>query len=195
MIPDSKAQPTAGHLGLEAIAPLHASRAKIDAAAERLAINWGFEPGSDISKWVESKLGGRVLFEYPGTDLEYGYLRVPGGKSAILDIVLSPFSGDFSRRFTVAHELGHYFLHCLAQGRAELIVRREGNNRAETEANWFAEGFLMPRTIFVKAWNEVEGSVPALMHRFKVAADVISMRRQSLIELGENGLCYEGKWA
>jgi predicted transcriptional regulator len=182
------------------IIPLGASHQKIDEVAGTLAKTWGYEPGSDISEWVRSRLGGRVFPETSVTNLEYGYLRVPGhpaedGRRPNLDIVLSPFTGEFQERFTIAHELGHYFLHSLAQDRKKLTVRREGRTRAETEANWFAEGFLMPREIFVQAWNDAKGSVPALIHRFKVAADVITMRHETLRKLGEDGFCYEGNWS
>lgn len=182
------------------ITPLGASHEKIDQVAATLARNWGYEPGTDIAEWVRSRLGGRVFPEASVTNLEFGYLRVPGkpaddGSRPNLDIVLSPFTGEFHDRFTIAHELGHYFLHCVAQDVKELTVRREGKNRAETEANWFAEGFLMPRELFVQAWNDAKGSVPTLIHRFKVAADVIVMRYETLKKLGENGFCYEGNWS
>ncbi len=182
------------------ISPLGASHAKIDEVASRLSQSWDYVPGSDIAEWVRTKLHGRVFPETSETRLEYGYLRVPGapsdeGKTAKLDIVLSPYTGEFHNRFTIAHELGHYFLHCLAQNREELVIEREGRNRAETEANWFAEAFLMPREIFVESWNEAEGSIPALIHRFKVAADVITIRYESLKKLNENGFCYPAQWA
>lgn len=178
---------------------LGASRVKIDQIAGMLASTWGYLPGSNLTEWVETCLGGRIYTATLEPHPEFGYLQVPGvfqgdGTRSKFDIVLSPFTGEFHDRFTIAHELGHYFLHCLAQNRSELTVRREGMDRAETEANWFAESFLMPREKFVRAWNDVEGSIPALIHRFKVAADVITMRRKSLTQLEENGFRYEGKW-
>jgi len=182
--------------------PLGASRKKIDDVAGSIALRGGYTPGSDLKSWVKDHLHGSVETSSAESDTRYGYLTVPGkrdktGTESKLDITLSPFTGEFDDRFTIAHELGHYFLHCIAQGRDGLTVHREGNDRAETEANWFAEGFLMPKENFVEAWNELGGSIPALIHRFKVAADVISLRHKTLIDFDplNHGFRYPGKWA
>lgn len=63
-------------------------------------------------------------------------------------------SSDGFQRFTVAHELGHYFL----EGHPEEIQKTgpmhvsragftEGNNSIEIEADHFASGLLMPTTL------------------------------------------------
>ena len=182
--------------------PLGASRKKIDDVAGSIAAKLSYSPGADLRTWVSENLHGSVRTEPVETNTEYGYLTVPGkrdgsGKDSKLDIILSPFTGEFDDRFTIAHELGHYFLHCLAQDRTELTVNREGTDRAETEANWFAEGFLLPKELFVDSWNEFEGSIPALIHRFKVAADVITLRYKTLVDFDpeDHGFRYPGKWA
>ena len=64
--------------------------------------------------------------------------------------------------FTIAHELGHYFLkHKLKNG--SLICNRdqvseesnEFNNLIEQEANYFASCFLMPRQMFLNSFKEI----------------------------------------
>lgn len=61
-------------------------------------------------------------------------------------------------RFTVAHELGHYFIdehrNALASGRVPQHPSRcefESRNPAEVEADVFAAGLLLPRRRFVEA--------------------------------------------
>jgi Zn-dependent peptidase ImmA (M78 family) len=73
----------------------------------------------------------------------------------------------------MAHELGHYFLHYLFQNQTEsLVIKREGTNRAESEANWFAEAFLMPAEEFEKEFAESEGYLPSMIYRFQKALEL-----------------------
>jgi Zn-dependent peptidase ImmA (M78 family) len=52
------------------------------------------------------------------------------------------------KSFTVAHELGHYFLHSDKKNdlfyRAQIINLTDENGEQEQEANWFAAALLMP---------------------------------------------------
>lgn len=166
------------------IQPTGASRQVIDDAAAKIARKFGFSPGADLKDFIESKLGGKVEVAEPEERLEYGYLRVPGRSGHKFDIVLSPYTGEFHDRFTMAHELGHYFLHYLFQSREDsLVINREGTNRAESEANWFAEGFLMPAEEFEKELKESDGYLPSMIYRFRVASDLISHRARVLKSL------------
>lgn len=163
------------------IQPTGASRQVIDAAGAKIARKFGFKPGTDLRDFIENKLGGKVDVAEPEERLEFGYLRVPGRSGDKFDIVLSPYTGEFHDRFTMAHELGHYFLHYLFQNRTDsLVIKREGTNRAESEANWFAEGFLMPADEFEKELAESEGYLPSMVYRFRVASDLISHRARTL---------------
>lgn len=166
------------------IQPTGASRQVIDDAAAKIASKFGFTPGSDLRAFIENKLGGKVIVAEPEERLEFGYLRVPGQSNSKFDIVLSPYTGEFHDRFTMAHELGHYFLHYLFQNRSgSLVINREGTNRAESEANWFAEGFLMPAEEFEKELKESDGYLPSMIYRFRVASDLISHRARILKSL------------
>ncbi|HEO1804982.1 TPA: ImmA/IrrE family metallo-endopeptidase [Acinetobacter baumannii] len=58
------------------------------------------------------------------------------------------------RRFTLAHELGHYVLHSKESKRefidmSETMFRSEGSNDFEVEANHFAASILMPEGILI----------------------------------------------
>lgn len=163
------------------ITPTGASRKVIDEAGARIAKRYGFNPGGNLHDFVQKVLGGNVEVAEPDERIKFGYLRVPGSATSKFDIFLSPYTGDLHDRFTMAHELGHYFLHYLLPKRsAPLVIHREGKNRAESEANWFAEGFLMPAEEFNKEWKKCDGYMPDMINRFHVASDIISDRRRTL---------------
>jgi predicted transcriptional regulator len=166
------------------IRPTRASRAAIDQAAANIAKKLGYEPGADLKAFIEDRLGGKISIASPEKRMgEYGYLRVVPGTPEKFEIVLSPYTGEYHDRFTMAHELGHYFLHYLFQDRNdELIVNREGTSRAESEANWFAAGFLMPAEAFRAEWEASKGYLPLMIHRFRVASHLIARRHRMLEE-------------
>lgn len=66
-------------------------------------------------------------------------------------IVLDASATVERKRFTMAHELGHYFLHS-RQGALPLKAYRLGTSLAEQEANFFAANLLMPEELFKKSW-------------------------------------------
>lgn len=81
-------------------------------------------------------------------------------------IFLSVRDSKTRQLFTVAHELGHYFLN--PDKNTDIFYRREANEfvdfpSEEQEANWFAAALLMPRELITKIWNQEkdEGLVAA----------------------------------
>ena len=85
-----------------------------------------------------------------------GFLLKAGDRFAIF--YSSKFASDGFRRFTIAHELGHYFLEghvpsLLADG-AGTHNSESGflsTDQRERQADYFAAGLLMPREPFIKA--------------------------------------------
>lgn len=83
------------------------------------------------------------------------------------------------QRFTVAHELGHYFLHrdLLHVGgeiKDRYILKAEGvSDEKEEEANQFAAAFLMPFDKVADAMNSGKTDVDSLAKHFGV--NVIAM--------------------
>lgn len=76
-------------------------------------------------------------------------------------ILVSPFQDEKRRRFTVAHELGHLFLHMGYLTNAELwkrqnetIYNRFGDSDKEYQANEFAAAFLMPQKEYLRIMKE-----------------------------------------
>lgn len=102
------------------------------------------------------------------------------------------------RRFTVAHELGHFFLH--NGGERMFVDKRDhraslGIDKREIEANRFAAALLMPEELvreclaeegvgFIDAFDE-EG-LRRLAARFQVSQQAITLRLKVL------GLLYDG---
>lgn len=76
-------------------------------------------------------------------------------------VLVSPFQEEKRRRFTIAHELGHLFLHMgyltndeLWERQDEYIYHRNGSSEKEYQANEFAAAFLMPEDRYVRIMNE-----------------------------------------
>ncbi len=162
------------------IKPTGWSRDAIDSVAARIAGELGYKPGGDLRPIVE-KLGGRIEVEPWEPGAHSGMLEV--SEQGNFTIWLSPFTAELRDRFTIAHELGHFFLHADA-GEKPIKIKREGNSRVESEANWFAAGFLLPQKAFLEAYRKFGGSIAALSSRFNVSDSVIATRIKVLREMG-----------
>lgn len=98
------------------------------------------------------------------------------------------------QHFTVAHELGHYFLHSDIIKSEKIIVDKDNyldgsqmlyrldgakRSRIETEANNFAASLIMPEMSVRRAWDVVE-SVEECAEIFKVSVVAMSIRLERL---------------
>jgi Zn-dependent peptidase ImmA (M78 family) len=105
---------------------------------------------------------------FKGAEVRYGPLQgmdgclVRKGESAIITIRSSlKFEGQ--RRFVIAHELGHFFLHPRTR-QIETVDKQQANNWSEKqeteeyEANLFAAELLMRRTLFAPRGADQEPS-------------------------------------
>lgn len=89
-------------------------------------------------------------------------------------------------RFTVAHELGHYFLpgHAsalLGEGDGIHVSRSfvTSGNQQEEEADGFAAALLMPRSLFVAAMRDLEpgfGAIESLAESCKTSITATAIR-------------------
>jgi len=84
--------------------------------------------------------------------------------------------------FTVAHELGHYFLE--PDKKEEVFYRNQINeftntDGSEQEANWFAASLLMPRELVEKYWNQ-DNDIEILAARFAVSIAAAHWRLKNL---------------
>ena len=101
-------------------------------------------------------------------------------------IVLHGDSNERRRRFTIAHEIGHFVLHP-GRPRLERGGRvTEAGRSEEREADAFAAALLMPEHLVREAVYEHGADVPRLADRFLVSSAAMQVRLRSL------GLSREG---
>ncbi|CAN7695918.1 ImmA/IrrE family metallo-endopeptidase [Rhizobium sp. LjRoot30] len=167
--------------------PTGTSKASVHNFAEELARNLSFEPGDAFDRLI-SMLSGKVLYRNPSTQERPEAIRVePSGR---FEIYLPSVTSLGRDRFTIAHELGHFFLHFpmvqelrgaefgmqatrwVDEGKPEL-------RRCEWEANWFAAAFMMPEEEFREAFAQHE-SLARVASLFGVTIAAATVRAQSL---------------
>jgi Zn-dependent peptidase ImmA (M78 family) len=143
----------------------------IDSLAEKASAEM-LPAAGDILALTE-KLGGRIhyrnMFE-EDVDVDTVFVH----RRNDFDIVLPDHSTPRRDRFTVAHELGHFFLHSW-MGARPLKASRNGSDRAEWEANWFAAGLLMPKTKFTAEYKR-KRSLSSLAEKFDVSEHAAKIR-------------------
>lgn len=115
----------------------------------------------------------------------------------------NPLEGDTRKRFTIAHELGHYFLHFLPKSKPkeEIFIDKKGYSfyrdqnstsgevMREKEANAFAAEILMPEEIIKKEIQNIvdrkakpteEKLIEELAEKFKVSSVAMTHRLTNL---------------
>lgn len=152
--------------------------------AEDVARSAGFEVGADLEPLVR-QLGGHIEYQdfWDLQSSESGSIVING--KGDFAITLAAHTSPARDRFTIAHELGHYFLHFrlpLAQGKdvGKMRAARYGGDQAEVEANWFAASFLMPAADFTRAYQEANGDHHLLAGKFGVSVQASTVRAKSL---------------
>ena len=122
----------------------NSTRRMINSLAEDVLSAYNISvPIGNIDEIVE-KLGGTIQKEAFFSD---GAVEKEGNG---FKIIVSPFQDEKRERFTIAHELGHLFLHMGYRTNNELwekqennIYHRIGNSEKEYQANEFAAAFLL----------------------------------------------------
>ena len=130
-------------------------------------------------------LGGRIE-----EDIKYSDGAVQKEGDAFI-IWVSPLQDEKRRRFTIAHELGHLFLHMgyltnheLWEKQENKVYQRIGNSEKEYQANEFAAAFLMPKKEYFKVMNEnLDGNkvmTSKIAEHFHVSVEAASNRGKFL---------------
>lgn len=178
-----------GHENIVPPRPLHAPRKAIEQFAENLAKEYlKISCGDDIHRAV-MEAGGKIVIGSTGENTSNSGSLI--AKSCYdFTIYLSPFTSLLRDRFTIAHELGHLFLHLKESQRidpsasmyATRYVNKEDEEamRAEWEANWFAAALLMPANKFSEVYKKTGGDITETADFFKVSFDAASVRANSL---------------
>ena len=97
----------------------------------------------------------------------------------------------YRKRFTIAHELGHHFLHLSSDGeivdREADLLREAGiadhvdpRIRREIEANQFAAALLMPAALVKREWTKYR-SIEGMARHFQVSQQAMGIR---VVQLG-----------
>ena len=87
----------------------------------------------------------------------------------------------YRSRFTIAHELGHYFLHMENSENGLITSFRMDRSPRETEANRFAAELLMPEPLVRKEYEKMVIPVSdSLAEKFKVSKQAMRVRLDSL---------------
>lgn len=145
-------------------------------------------------KEIALKLGLQVT-EHDLGDNVSGVLYIGQGKGTI---GYNKSESEVRRRFTIAHEIGHFILHRLEH---EIFVDRKefkvlyrddnsstGEFQNEREANAFAAALLMPRTKLIKELEKMkldlgddkEDAIKELARIFKVSSQAMMYRISNL---------------
>ena len=98
---------------------------------------------------VVKRLGGRIEECTDVVNMSDGSIKKEGDGFAIY---VSPFQSIERKKFTIAHELGHLFLHMgyetnpdLWESQENATYYRSGDSLGEYQANEFAAALLMPQ--------------------------------------------------
>lgn len=143
---------------------------------------------------VAMHLGARV-FEDDLGDVSGMLISRPGSAPCI---VVNKTHADVRKRFTIAHEIGHIYLHHRSHGGSDVHVDRghfisfrnkrseAGTDATEIEANQFAAVLLMP-TALVRIEAEKLGSrrltdahVDEFAQSFRVSQQAMTIRLHAL---------------
>jgi Zn-dependent peptidase ImmA (M78 family) len=168
---------------------VHFVRQQAETLAER---SGGAEPPIDVVS-IAATLGLHVTAEDLGPDVSG--LLVNNGTQAY--ICVQKADAETRRRFTVAHEIGHYVLGHQFRGgehvhvdKGNFISQRGPRSSAgidpmEIEANQFAASLLMPSRIVrkhaaVRGTTLLDSDVTALAKRFKVSDQAMTIRLSAL---------------
>lgn len=148
------------------------------------------EDDFDIAN-VVSSLNGHISSN-PFCDYE---ARVIKSSNKSFTIELDTNCSSKRERFSIAHELGHLFLHMKflidseAWDNIEIGTSHARNSttpysRLESEANEFAAAFLMPKDRFISIAEETSDgkfyNMDKIANHFKVSTDTVNIRGKVL---------------
>jgi Zn-dependent peptidase ImmA (M78 family) len=124
------------------------------------------------------KLGGEIVVDDRIESLE---VRDTGD----FTVIIPTHTSQLRDRFTIAHELGHYFLHYRAPGHHRVGERastftRLGRNVAETQANVFASNLLMPAGHFETMFERLRRDMVGVARHFGVSVPAARVRAEFL---------------
>lgn len=172
------------------------ARRRAKSAVRRLLLEQGVEDSPPIDVHRIAKNLGIEVVERPnlvvkGEEASGLLLRTRGRTICVVNADDHPNR----RRFTVAHEIGHYLFHPFRETYIDWNFRNnkssEGTDRHEIEANAFAAELLMPEVVIraevLSPLNvfEDDEEIRNLARRFRVSPQAMTLRLTNLELLGE----------
>jgi Zn-dependent peptidase ImmA (M78 family) len=138
------------------------SSVQIEQSAQELLDSVGYQSGAVDLERICSVL--KIFLEYTNKNIENEFgMSILG--TANFDhklIIINQHSNKFRERFTLGHEIGHFYLNHGRYLRSETIVERDlfistddvnlfNYERLEFQANAFASNLILPNSIFRRA--------------------------------------------
>lgn len=139
--------------------------------------------GAKYGIYVDGRADLDALLEALGGQREYAETSESLAVRDVGDftVMLPRYTSVERDRFTVAHELGHYFMHYrLPKKTGSASFGRGERNRAETEANVFASALLMPEAEFKRIWKLLDGDTWNVARHFGVSPAAAGVRAEVL---------------
>jgi Zn-dependent peptidase ImmA (M78 family) len=144
----------------------------------------GQPSAGEVVRWTTKNLGGEIRVSEDPSKLEE-----ESGSLAIYEkgrfvIFLSPYTSPLRDNFTIAHEIGHYFLHFDHKRQSlngPVIFNRYGSDRNEWQANRFAAAFLMPKEEFLEVYERYGRNTRLVAGHFEVSEPAVQVRASYVI--------------
>jgi Zn-dependent peptidase ImmA (M78 family) len=134
---------------------------------------------------IEEKLGGRCI-EVDSSELNVdAEIRTTGDDNVLFIIKYRKDMPKTRILFSIAHELGHLFLHLLKEDgqlrQSAIMERNMQSSESELAANEFAAAFLMPEADFIIQCEECKNendmvNVTKVANYFNVSAQAATVR-------------------
>lgn len=170
-------------MDIQVTTPSKLSYRAISEYANKIGMHHGIYDGNgcaNLPKLLEA-IGGRVHHTEELFAAEASRVNAVGD----FEIIIPPLTSARRDRFTIAHEIGHYFLHYLyAEETKPVVFGRGASNQAETEANVFAASLLMPEEPFKALFKSVSTDWWAISEVFEVSPSAAQVRAQALQLIG-----------
>lgn len=168
------------------------SKSVVDITKEYVEFNASLFEELPINLDLLIEKEGINLISYPFKDDISGVLILEGDKATI---GIDKNSNNVRKRFTLAHELGHYKLHAQKSNvfMDNVFFRKKSEGytskeeKIEKEANYFAANILMPENLIRKEILELncdlhdDSTISSLANKFEVSSSAMTFR---LINLG-----------
>ncbi|AHF01980.1 50S ribosomal protein L22 [Thiomicrospira aerophila AL3] len=147
------------------------------------------EHGIDTNPIDIKKLASSLGVQIKSIEMENevsGYLRKEDGHWII---GVNALHHPNRKRFTIAHELGHYCLHSKVMDCFEdtVLFRKGETNLYETQANKFAAELLMPKDLFLDYIRNKSSEIESIAEHFEVSSMAVRLRAKNL-GLGGHGV-------